>query len=131
MATGRIVFVDDDFELSSMVEGYLEDEGYEVATANDGEEGLETILSEQPDLVILDVMMPGMNGWELARYMREREAWNDTPILMLTAIGEALNEVTSPLYGADDHMDKPFELDDLLDKVRGLLAQQPGEGART
>ena len=73
MSKGRIVYVDDDLELTRLLQITLEDEGYEVFVANEGEEGLGTILEEQPDLVILDVMMPGLNGWELARYLRERE----------------------------------------------------------
>ena len=121
MSKGRIVYVDDDLELTRIVEACLVDEGYEVILANDGEEGLGTILTEQPDLVILDVMMPQLNGWEIAKYMREREAWNDTPILMLTGIGPALNEMTAPLYGANGHLDKPFELDDLVEIVAQLL----------
>ena len=122
MASARIVYVDDDLELSTLVKGVLEDEGYEVEVANDGEEGLELILSERPDLVMLDVMMPKLNGWEIAKYLRSHDEWKDTPILMLTGIGPALNEMTAPLYGASDRLDKPFEMDDLIDKVAGLLA---------
>ena len=89
--------------------------------ANDGEEGLETILVEQPDMVILDVMMPGLNGWQITKYLRSKPDWNDTPILMLTGIGSSLNEMTSPLYGANAHLDKPFDLDELSEKVASLL----------
>ncbi|MEZ4265024.1 MAG: response regulator transcription factor [Myxococcota bacterium] len=122
MAQARILYVDDDLELTQLVKGYLEQEGYEVLIANDGEEGLGAILTEDPDLVILDVMMPQLNGWEIAKYMRERDAFDGVPILMLTGIGPALNEMTAPLYGANDHLDKPFELDDLVEKVGALLA---------
>lgn len=99
----------------------MEDEGYEVLIANDGEEGLSAVISERPDMVILDVMMPQLNGWEIAKYMRERKDYNEVPILMLTGIGPALNEMTAPLYGANGHLDKPFELDDLIEKVETLL----------
>lgn len=119
----RIVYVDDDIELTTLVQRCLEEEGHEVAIAHDGEEGLGTILTEQPDLVILDVMMPQLNGWEIAKYLRERPVWNDTRILMLTGIGPGLNEMTAPLYGANDHLDKPFELDDLVEKVAVLVGE--------
>jgi DNA-binding response OmpR family regulator len=117
----RIVYTDDDLELTRLVKNWLEEDGYEVIVANDGEEGLETILVEQPDMVILDVMMPGLNGWQITKYLRSKPDWNDTPILMLTGIGSSLNEMTSPLYGANDHLDKPFDLDDLSAKVAELL----------
>ena len=127
MSKARVVYVDDDMELTRLVQLSLEDEGYEVVVANDGEEGLGTILEEKPDLVILDVMMPGLNGWEVAKYLREREEWNDTPILMMTGIGAALNDLTAPLYGANDHLDKPFDIDELIVRVENLLgADQQG-----
>ena len=78
-----------------------------------------------PDLVVSDVMMPGMSGWEVCRAIREDEALVSTGVIMLTGIGERLNEMTSPLYGADGFLDKPFELDDLADKVREVLAERP------
>ena len=124
MSKATIVYVDDDLELTRIVEACLADEGYDVVIAHDGEEGLGTILTEQPDMVILDVMMPQLNGWEIAKYMREREVWNDTPILMLTGIGPALNEMTAPLYGANAHLDKPFDLEDLVEMVSQLLAMK-------
>jgi DNA-binding response OmpR family regulator len=67
-------------------------------------------------------MMPGMSGWEVCRAIREDESLESTGVIMLTGIGERLNEMTSPLYGADGFLDKPFELDDLTDKVREVLA---------
>jgi DNA-binding response OmpR family regulator len=71
---------------------------------------------------VLDVMMPGMSGWEVCRAIREDESLGQTGILMLTGLGERLNEMTSPLSGADGFLDKPFELDDLSAKVREVLA---------
>lgn len=119
----RIAYVDDDLELTRMVGGALSDEGWEVLIENDGESGLEMILVEQPDLVILDVMMPGLTGWEICKYLRSKPDWSNTPILMLTGIGERMNAMTAPLYGADAHLDKPFDLDDLVETVRQLAAQ--------
>ena len=120
----RIVYVDDDLELVRLVEGALADEGWDVITANDGETGLETILVEQPDLVILDVMMPGLTGWEISKYLRTKRDFADLPILILTGIGERMNALTAPLYGATAHLDKPFDLDDLLEVVRQLLGDE-------
>lgn len=117
-----IVYVDDDLELTRLVSTALEDEGFQVFTANDGENGLETILVEQPDMVILDVMMPGLTGWEISKYMRSKEMFSNTPILMLTGIGERMNALTAPLYGATSHLDKPFDIEDLLETVKQLLA---------
>ncbi|MFO0751517.1 MAG: response regulator [Myxococcota bacterium] len=119
-----IVYVDDDLELVRLVEGALLDEGWEVMTAHDGENGLEAILVEQPDLVILDVMMPGLTGWEISKYLRSKQDFADMPILMLTGIGERMNALTAPLYGATAHLDKPFDIEDLLEIVRQLLGDE-------
>jgi CheY-like chemotaxis protein len=123
----RICYVDDDVELTRMVSEALSDEGWEILTANDGEAGLELILSEQPDLILLDVMMPGLTGWEICKYIRSKPDWNGTPILMLTGIGERMNAMTAPLYGADAHLDKPFDIDELVETVRQLGAQALAE----
>jgi len=119
----RIAYIDDDLELTRLVSAALEEEGWEVLVANDGEAGLEMILVEQPDLIILDVMMPGLTGWEICKYVRSKPDWAQTPILMLTGIGERMNAMTAPLYGADAHLDKPFDLDDVVETVRQLIAQ--------
>ncbi|MBW2161164.1 MAG: response regulator [Deltaproteobacteria bacterium] len=95
-----------------------------MVEASDGEEALRLVRREKPALVVLDVMMPGMSGWEVCRAIREDEALGGTGVIMLTGIGERLNEMTSPLYGADGFLDKPFELDDLTDKVREVLASR-------
>lgn len=119
----RIAYVDDDMELTRLVSTALEEEGWDVVVANDGEAGLEMILVEQPDLIILDVMMPGLTGWEICKYVRSKPDWSNTPILMLTGIGERMNALTAPLYGADAYLDKPFDIDDVVETVRQLLAQ--------
>lgn len=121
MAAARIAYVDDDLELRTVVSQFLEEEGYEVMLAADGDEGVGLILQERPDMVILDVMMPKQNGWEVAKSLRAHPELSDLPILMLTGIGATLNEMTAPLYGANAHLDKPFQFDELLDKVKDLL----------
>jgi DNA-binding response OmpR family regulator len=122
MNVARIAYVDDDLELRTVVAQFLEEEGYEVLLAADGEEGLALIITERPDMVILDVMMPKQNGWEVTKSLRANPEWKDIPILMLTGIGATLNEMTAPLYGATDHLDKPFDFEELLDKVEALLS---------
>ena len=94
----------------------------EVIEASDGDEAWRLAREKLPDLVVLDVMMPGMSGWEVCRRIRETEKVAKTPVIMLTGIGERLNEMTSPLYGANDYLDKPFEFDVLENKVREALA---------
>ncbi len=124
-----ILIADDDPDLRRLVRMYLESSEYTIIEANSGHDALEKILVEAPDLVILDVMMPGMTGWEILRYMRTKPAYAGIAVLMLTGIGAALNEMSSPMYGADDYLDKPFKEADLLEKVRRLLAKTAGAEA--
>jgi DNA-binding response OmpR family regulator len=101
--------------------------GYEVIEAVDGEQTLEKIRDHFPDLVVLDVMMPGKNGWEVAKEMRHDVRYKNIGIIMLTAIGEKINEMTSPLYGADAFIDKPFEFADLEAKINVVLEKYKGK----
>ncbi len=117
----RILVVDDSPHIIDMLTTRLTNRGYEILTAQDGEQALERVRSERPDLVILDVMMPKKNGWEVARAIRKDSDLKDTRILVLTAIGEQINEMTSPLYGADAHLDKPFDFGELEAKIAELL----------
>ena len=120
-AKTKILVADDDLEILALVARHLSALPAEVVEASDGEEALRLAQREKPDLVVLDVMMPGMSGWEVCRAIREDEAMSGTGIIMLTGIGERLNEMTSPLYGADGFLDKPFELEQLSAKVREVL----------
>ena len=117
----KILVADDDLEILALVARHLSALPAEVVEASDGEEALRLARREKPDLIVLDVMMPGMSGWEVCRAVREDESLEGTGVIMLTGIGERLNEMTSPLYGADGFLDKPFELDDLSTKVREVL----------
>ncbi|MBO6940556.1 MAG: response regulator [Deltaproteobacteria bacterium] len=119
-----VLCADDDLEILSLVTRHVRSMGATVLEASDGEEALKVAKREKPDLIVLDVMMPGMSGWEVCRAVREDDSLADTGVLMLTGIGERLNEMTSPLYGADDFLDKPFELDDLDSKLRGVLEKR-------
>ena len=113
-----ILIVDDEKRLVSLVESYLTQEGYRVATAYNGKEALAVANSEKPDLIILDIMMPEMNGYE---FMREHRARCDTPIIMLTAKVEDDDKVIGLELGADDYVTKPFKPRELMARVRNVL----------
>jgi len=117
----RILLADDDMELTRVLRKGLERQGYEVMVAYDGREALGAIRERHPDLVVLDVMMPVMNGWEVCKEVRADPDLKGTAIIMLTGIGPNLNEMTSPLYGADDYLDKPVDLTELQERVQSLL----------
>jgi len=119
-----VLVADDDPEILSLLSIRLNRAGYEVVEAVDGEQTLAMVRDHYPDLVILDVMMPGKNGWEVAKELRHDARFKDIGIVMLTAIGEKINEMTSPLYGADAYVDKPFEFADLETKIQEVLARR-------
>ena len=119
-----ILVADDDPEILSMLSQRLSKRGYQVIEASDGIETLELARARHPDLIVLDVMMPGKNGWEVAKELRHDAATKDIGILVLTAIGETMNEMTSPLYGADAYLDKPFEFAELEAKISEILAKR-------
>jgi two-component system response regulator MprA len=122
----RILIVDDDPEILSVVRRGLAYEGYTVDTAGDGNEALAKAREKEPDLVILDIMMPGIDGIEVAKRLRKG---GDVPILMLTARGTVADKVAGLESGADDYLVKPYAFDELLARVRALLRRrQPGEG---
>jgi CheY-like chemotaxis protein len=116
-----ILVVDDDPEIVSMLSTRLTKRGYNVSTAADGHRALELAKRERPDIVLLDVMMPGKSGWEVARALKQDPVTQSIKIVMVTAIGESVNELTSPLYGADAHLDKPFEFEKLEKIIAGLV----------
>ena len=100
----------------------LDDPRLVVLEASDGEQAWKLAREHLPDLVVLDVMMPGMSGWEVCRKIREDVALAHTGVVMLTGIGENLNQMTSPLYGADAYIDKPFDFEELDEKVKAALS---------
>jgi DNA-binding response OmpR family regulator len=121
-----ILVADDDPEILSLLSIRLDKAGFEVVEAADGEQTLARARERCPDLVVLDVMMPGKNGWEVAKELRHDDELKHIGIVMLTAIGERINEMTSPLYGADEYIDKPFEFADLEQKIRAVLDSRGG-----
>jgi DNA-binding response OmpR family regulator len=115
-----VLIADDDLEILNLTRNLLRRRGFHVIEAQNGDEAMRQLLENRPELVILDVMMPGQTGWEVCRSIRETEPLKNTGVIMLTGIGERMNEMTSPLYGADAFLDKPFEfdaLDALVDEV--------------
>ncbi|MEO2204469.1 response regulator transcription factor [Paenibacillus pabuli] len=117
-----ILIVDDDEKIVSMLRRGLAFEGYEVQTAANGAEGLSKLMDKEPDVVVLDVMMPQIDGFEVCR--RLREAGSKVPVLMLTAKDEVQSRVTGLDTGADDYLVKPFALEELLARVRALLRRK-------
>ena len=118
----RILIAEDDRKVASFLEKGLREEGYSVDIAHDGADGATKALVHDYDLLLLDVMMPGKSGWEVARALKQDPVTQSIKIVMVTAIGEQVNEMTSPLYGADAHIDKPFEFEKLEQIVTSLLA---------
>ena len=117
MATSVLV-VEDERNIAELLQLYLEKEGYAVTIANDGGQGLEKFRAIQPDLVLLDVMMPVMDGWQLCRTIR---AESKTPVIMLTAKSETDDKVTGLKSGADDYITKPFEMREVLARIEAVL----------
>jgi DNA-binding response OmpR family regulator len=126
-----VLIADDDLEILTMVRTLLRRRDIKLLEASDGEEAMRLIRENTPDLVVLDVMMPGMSGWEICKAIREDGDLSSIGIIMLTGIGERLNEMTSPLYGADAHLDKPFELSALDEAVTRVLGERGLQGARS
>lgn len=118
----KILIADDDVELLAILAQHLRKTKCTLVEARDGNEALALARKHHPDVMILDVMMPGLSGWEVAKRIRDDDALKHTSIIMLTAIGEALNALTSPLYGADEKLDKPFEFAELDEKIKKVLA---------
>lgn len=122
-----ILIADDDAEMRKILRTYFQDMDCTLLETADGAETLETIIVHRPNLVVLDVMMPELNGWEVCKYVRAREEFEPVGIIMLTAIGPTNNELTSPLFGADDYIDKPFDFEELEFKVRKVLSDRMEE----
>ena len=118
MANEKILVVDDDVNICELLRLYLTKEGYQVTIANDGEEGLEKFNQVKPDMVLLDVMMPRMDGLEVCRRIRKL---GNTPVMMLTAKGETFDKVLGLELGADDYMVKPFDAKEVVARIKAVL----------
>jgi DNA-binding response OmpR family regulator len=121
--TDRILLIEDDPELAEMVKSYLGEAGYSVSVAGRGETGIAMLAREPFDSIILDLMLPDMDGLEICRRIRAR---GRTPILMLTARGDAMDRIIGLELGADDYLPKPFEPRELLARLRAVLRRTKG-----
>ena len=131
MAQGKILVVDDETKIVSLVRSYLEREGYQVLEANDGARALELFQRESPDLVVLDLMLPEVDGLEVCRRIRRS---SDIPIIMLTARDEDADKLIGLELGADDYVTKPFSPRELVARVKVVLRRSrsaPPPGAAT
>lgn len=120
----KILIVDDDPHINELVQIYFEADGFETTTCLDGGQALETIKREKPDLIILDLMLPGQSGFDILRNLRKT---SDIPIIMLTARGDTLDQVVGLELGADDYVTKPFEPKELIARVKAVLRRVDGE----
>ena len=120
----RVLVVDDEPDIRELVQHHLEIEGFEVLSAPDGEKGLFLIQNELPDLIILDLMLPGIDGLEVCRKLNNIESTSDIPIIMLTAKGEEIDIIKGLAYGADDYVTKPFSPRVLMARVKAILRRQ-------
>ena len=117
----KILIVDDEKQIARMLKIRMEASGYEADVANDGLEGLAKVQQIQPDLIILDVMMPKMDGFEVCRKLKDDPVFKSIPVLMLSVKAEEKATDLGVIAGADDYMPKPFEPEILMEKIRKLL----------
>ncbi len=120
----KVLVVDDEENIQELIRLGLRYEGFQVESATDGQEGISAAQRLNPDLVILDLMLPGIDGLEVCRRLRANPTTQDVPILMLTAKDEVRDRVTGLDTGADDYLTKPFEFDELVARVRAILRRQ-------
>ena len=118
----KILIVEDEANIRELLRLYLEREGYTVLEAENGVEGIKKWKSDKPDMLLLDVMMPVMDGWEVCREIR---AESDVPIIMLTAKGETADRVSGLEMGADDYIVKPLEMPEVIARVRYFVVSRP------
>ena len=128
METGKILIVDDDQNICELLRLYAEKEGYTVALAHDGRKAVECFEQESPDIILLDIMLPELDGWQVCREIRKK---SQCPIIMLTAKGETFDKVLGLELGADDYVVKPFETKEVLARIKAVLRrsdkQDPNE----
>ena len=118
MSLGKILVVDDDLNICELLRLYIEKEGFSVVTANDGAQALKLFEKEQPDLIMLDIMLPELDGWQVCREIRKT---SKCPIIMLTAKGETFDKVLGLELGADDYVVKPFDTKEIIARIKAVL----------
>lgn len=122
MSKRKILIADDDKSTRELISIVLEDEGYEVTTAVNGIETIDKAIKEKPDLIVLDIMMPQMDGYEALNKIKDNDEIAEIPILIITARTIKIYEKISKGLGAVDHITKPFSPDELLDKIKSILS---------
>lgn len=127
MATGKILIVDDDTNICELLRLYIAKEGFEASIANDGETALKMFDSVSPDLILLDIMLPGLDGWQVCRELRKKSS---VPIIMLTAKGEVFDKVLGLELGADDYVVKPFETKEVVARINAVLRRSVRSSGR-
>ena len=126
-AIAKVLIVDDDTNICEIIKMYLDNSGYETELAYDGREAIEKFKSFNPNLVILDIMLPYVDGIDVLKWIRKE---NDTPVIMLTAKGETFDKVLGLELGADDYMVKPFEPKELVARAKAVLRRYSAENVR-
>ena len=124
----KILVVDDDLNICELLKLYLENDGYVVYTANDGKQAVDMFKNKTPDLLLLDIMLPKMDGWQVCREIRKTSS---VPIIMLTAKGETFDKVLGLELGADDYVVKPFDTKEVMARVKAVLRRTKGDSEAT
>ncbi len=122
--SNKILVVDDDLNICELLKLYLENEGYTAYVANDGQAAVDMFNEKSPDLVLLDIMLPKIDGWQVCREIRKTSS---VPIIMLTAKGETFDKVLGLELGADDYVTKPFDSKEVMARIKAVLRRAKGE----
>ena len=131
MSKGRILVVDDEIYIVHILDFSLGMEGYEVLTALDGEQALERLKSDRPDLIVLDIMMPKLDGYEVCRTIKTNPETQHIPVILLSAKGRNVDQKMGFDVGADDYITKPFSPRKLVERINALLGQSVSEKSNT
>jgi len=127
MSNFKILVIDDDPIIFDLIATFLEAQKYELSYASDGERGLIQTIKTRPDLVILDIEMPKMRGWEVCKLLKHNKLTQCIPVLILTSRNDISDVMMAMQHGADDYVSKPFEKDELLSRVERLLKKERGQ----
>ncbi len=122
--SNHILIIEDDPNIAELIRLYLEKDNFEVTIASDGRTGVNAFYSSKPDLILLDIMLPEMDGWEVCREIRKTDK---TPIIMLTAKDETVDKITGLELGADDYIAKPFDMKEVIARIHAVLRRYTGE----
>lgn len=124
MSKTRVLVVDDDSNICELLRLYLEKEGYEVTVANDGKSAVDTAKELEPDIMLLDIMLPGLDGWQVCREIRK---FSNMPIIMITAKDETFDKILGLELGADDYVTKPFDAKEVIARIKAVLRRTVGD----